>query len=257
MIESFTRLLLSKQEYRDRIFVSDPPGPALLLWTNSDFIPNISGISIVQQEGKDSEVGLKSSTLFEILKSRIYGTVPIIRVQYPPDFSYLVIEGVKYSVMEAASHISELFHLKLGATPAKAQNDANQISDLFHKWSRTAFDGAAVFKTDIDFLIVRDNTVTAIGEVKRSAKVKVGKWSPYIGINGDTNNYLLLMSFANLLNAIMLTIHHEEMNAEISLSDDTLVDVFQYNAEPNLDMLRVFAERKKDSTASLRDIFHF
>lgn len=44
------------------------------------------------------------------------------------------------SLDSAANLISKLFKNELGQNPAKIPNDAEQITDLFHLWSREAFD---------------------------------------------------------------------------------------------------------------------
>jgi hypothetical protein len=100
-----------------------------------------------------------------------------------------------------------------------------QIRDAFHIWSRNAFDGENK-KTDIDIIAYWDKDATIIGlvEVKRSAKVRVGKWRPYIE---DLNNYLLCMSFSNIINADFYTVHHTIVNQQ-PMTNKSLLDVFRY-----------------------------
>lgn len=49
-MESFAKYLLNKPDLKSRIFVSDPPGAALLLWANKSSLPKINDISIVEME---------------------------------------------------------------------------------------------------------------------------------------------------------------------------------------------------------------
>jgi hypothetical protein len=50
-MEALSNYFITLDVFKDRIFVSDPPNAALLIWTNHEFLPNISGIAIVEQQG--------------------------------------------------------------------------------------------------------------------------------------------------------------------------------------------------------------
>jgi hypothetical protein len=254
-MEALSNYFLTLDEFKNRIFVSNPPNAALLIWTNRDFLPNISGVAIVEQENQIQQIGISSGDLTDILTKQLYGTVPVLHIVYKADMTSMHINGTFYNLVDAASRIADSFHITLGVAPAKAPNNANQISDPFHIWSRDAFDGRTVMKTDIDFLLIRAGKISSVWEVKRSKIVRVGSWAPYINpnSNNDINNYLMLMSLSNLLKCKMLTVHHEEMDSQITFNGTERADFFVYNPQPSQDNLNIFALRKSSTTATINE----
>jgi hypothetical protein len=145
------------------------------------------------------------------------------------------------NIEEAAKNIASDFKLKIGASPAKVPNDISQINDPFHIWSRNAFDGYSVMKTDIDILTIDDNgeNIKSLIEIKRSKKIPVGTWKPFVNPNSkynDCNNYYLMMELADLLNTNFYTIHHELMNDDLEFHSTDNVDLFTY--KPKLERLK-------------------
>lgn len=257
-MEALSNYLEQLTAFGNRLFVSSPPGPAFLIWSNKEFLPNITGISIIEQEGALPGKGPKSAEIVEILRKQLFGTIPILHIIYKSDLSAMKINGSTYVLAEAAQIISDTFHIAIGSNPAKAPNDANQIIDPFHIWSRAAFDGSTVMKTDIDFLLIKDHKVDSIWEVKRSAKIKVGSWIPYVNPSkpNDVNNYYMLMSLSNLLKARMITVHHEEMNADAVLTGEEKADFYVYTPGPNQNMLNTFALRTENTTRVINEVFN-
>jgi len=261
-MEALSNYFLTLDALKNRIFISNPPNAALLIWTNREFLPNISGIAIVEQEGQTATIGISSNSLREILVNQLYGTVPVLHIVYKADMTSMLINGTSFQLADAANKIADSFHITLGTAPAKAPNKPSQISDPFHIWSRDAFDGITVMKTDIDFLFTRDGKISSVWEVKRSNVVRVGVWAPYVNpnTNNDINNYLMLMSFSNLLKCKMLTVHHEEMDSSVIFNGTERVDFFIYkpqpNHQPNLDTLHTFALRTSSTTATINDILN-
>jgi hypothetical protein len=200
-----------------------------------------------------NSVGLSAQSLKSILQNQLYGTIPVLHIAYKSDMSSMLIDGRSFTLKAAAEKIAESFHIKTGASPAKAPNNASQIADPFHIWSRDAFDGRTVMKTDIDFLLTRNNKVSSVWEVKRSKAIQVGQWAPYINpnTNNDINNYLMLMSLSNLLKCKMITVHHEEMDSTVAFSGNEQVDFFTYAPQPNQHNLNSFAVRKNSTTATI------
>lgn len=257
-MEALSNYFITLDRFKDRIFISNPPNAAMLIWTNRDFLPNISGISIVEQEGMKSQIGLSGQKLKIVLENQLYGTVPVLHIIYSADMKLLKIDDNDYTLEDAARNISEIFHIKLGSSPAKAPNDLTQIVDPFHIWSRDAFDGISVMKTDIDFLMTNNGKVSSIWEVKRSKVVPVGKWAPYVNpnSNNDINNYLLLMSLSNLLKCRMITVHHEEMNNAATFNGSEQVDFYVYHPKPDQDSLNSFAMRKTSTTSTINKVLN-
>jgi hypothetical protein len=113
-------------------------------------------------------------------------------------------------------------------------------------------------KTDIDFITIKDGKISSIWEIKRSEKVKVGTWSPYINptIGNDINNYYMLISLSNLLKVKMVTVHHEEMKPDVVFTGEEKVDFFIYKPKPDIESLALFAQRGKSTTGVINDVLN-
>ena len=258
-MESLGSFLLKHPTFKDRVFISNPPGAAFILWSNRDFLPNISGISIVEQLDTTCNAGISGSDLSTLLAAQLYRTIPLLYIKYHKDLEYMLIDGAKMPLEACATRISEAFSVKLGKAQAKKPNDSKQIADPFHTWSRETFDGNLVYKTDVDIVTIDESVrkIKSIIEVKRSAKVKVGKWKPYVDSkaeNNDTTNYLMSMSLCSILKANFFTIHHDKMNNEDLIGSD-LVDIFRYRPTINQEALTSFAHENNRQTKSIDSLF--
>lgn len=259
-MEVLSRYLLAAGKFDKQIFVSNPPNAALLIWTNKKYLPGITDVSIVESSAKSENSGVTAERLKTILEKQLFDTLPIAGVVYKQDLSSMNINGDDLTLDKAAQKLSELFRIDIGGNPAKAPNDAAQISDSFHLWSRDAFDGRTVMKTDIDLLRIEDERIKSIIEIKRSRKVPVGKWKPYIdagSANNDVNNYYMLMSFAGALQSSMITIHHEEMDNDATLTGEETADFFVYKPEsaPNRNVLDAFADASNRRIRKIGEVF--
>jgi hypothetical protein len=131
----------------------------------------------------------------------------------------------------------------------KAANNPQQVTDLFHVWSRASF--AGIQKTDIDFLLLDDRGIRALIEVKRSAKVPVGEWMPY-----KQDPYDGLAHFAQTWKVPLFTIHHTivgEREGEGEISYNTVVDVFEYHPHSPFDF-DSFASDSNRQVMPLQDL---
>ncbi len=263
-MEAFGRYLMNHPKYLGRVFVSSPPGAALLIWSNRDFLPNITGISLVEQVDGVNSSGIEGKALCAILKKQLYNTIPVLDIAYDGALDYMIVDGARMSLAESAGWISDKFSLKLGSHPAKKPNDLSQINDPFHLWSREAFDGRSVYKTDIDLLTLtppspgRAQKVKTIIEVKRSAKNPVGKWKPYVDLAryNDANNYLITMTLCNLLKANFYTIHHDAMDDAYDFTGNERIDMFSYKPGPDQATLRTFAHEDNRRVVSIDGLFN-
>jgi hypothetical protein len=241
-MESFTRYLSSLTKYKDRIFFSSPPDAALIIWSNIGALPAITGISLVSDINSKNEA-MPRLYLLDILKRHLPNEFPIIDVVYDFQNSFLLIGDVKFPLEEGALRLGSLLNIRIGNGKAKAPNNLDMITDSFHLWSRDVFDGQLTKKTDIDLLIVKDNVVDKIIEIKRSNKIKVGSWNPYIVNDGP--NYLMQISLCKMLSCDFITVHHEEMNESIVFNGDESVDLFIIASpigEVNRQLLRDFSD---------------
>ena len=235
-MESFAKYILNNSDLKDRVFISNPPSAALLIWTNKQTLPGITGISLVEMENTSLQSGVSTVDLNNALTNRLYGTVPISHIVYDKDLNYMRINGSQMPVSDAAVEISREFNIRLGDNPAKIPNDITQINDPFHIWSRGAFDGRSVMKTDVDVLTLNMDlkTIKSLIEIKRSRKIPVGTWKPFINprsSHNDCNNYFIMITLANLLDFYYYTIHHDIMDGEISFKEGDLVDLFTYKPD--------------------------
>lgn len=266
-MEAFGRYLLTLPKFQNRVFISNPPGAALLIWTNKASLPNITGVSVVEKVGASAETGITTAHLLEVLQRQLNNKVPVLHIQYDDAMQFLLLEGERLSLEEAAKRISNAFNIKLGQNPAKAPNSSAQINDPFHIWSRDAFDGFSVMKTDIDILFTRSSIepslelIIIVMEIKRSKKIPVGRWLPYVNPNGpnDINNYLITISLCNLIKCTFITVHHDVMDNQAVLTGEEMIDCFLYN--PGLDplslnqaMLNNFASIAKRITITVNQL---
>lgn len=139
------------------------------------------------------------------------------------------INNIRFnSLLAAANHISNALNVTLGANPAKIPNNVARITDPFHIWSRNAFDGNTVVKTDLDAIVMNANhtMISSIVESKRSQKIRVGSWLPFFD---DEPNYLLTMDLCNKLNVRLITFHHEELSNNAAINPLSNIDVFTYH----------------------------
>lgn len=259
-MEAFGRYLLNLPKYNDRVFVSNPPSAALLIWSNSEFLPNVSGITIVEKFNSNNDSGIPTARLISILKRQLYNTVPFVHIQYDEQMEFMLVNDEKMGLEDAANRISSAFSISIGRNAAKAPNNPAQIRDPFHLWSREAFDGHSVFKTDIDILTTKIEAkvekIKTIIEVKRSNKVKVGQWQPYVDPNraNDINNYLITISLCNLLKANFLTVHHEVMDENAILNGNEVIDCFWHHPVPNQNTLDSFSSIKNRKSLTINSL---
>ena len=257
-MESFAKYLLESTKLKDRLFISNPPSAAILIWTNRESLPKITGVSIVEMENSQYSSGVQIELVTEILKRKLDSISSFKHIIYNKELAYFIINNKKMSIKEAAENISQDFKLKLGASPAKVPNDVKQINDPFHIWSRNAFDGFTVMKTDIDILTIENDgkNIKSLIEIKRSKKVPVGTWRPYVNPNSkynDCNNYYLMMELADLLNTNFYTIHHELMSNELIFKPTDTVDLFTY--KPQLGQVKNQATLDAFASEDNRKIF--
>ncbi|MBY0596488.1 hypothetical protein [Bacillus bingmayongensis] len=246
-MDAFTRFIASHHSTGGRAFISNPPGPALLLWSNSNSLPNITGVSLVKSINSSTSIGVPSQIVSALLKQQLNTQINFLDIEYDPNLNGMVIDGQNYSMSDAAGYISKTFNVGLGNSNPKRPNNLSMINDPFHLWSRSVFSGTSVMKIDIDLLMLNQtmNQITSIVEIKRSARSPVGIWKPYINpqANNDINNYFMMMSFANCLGVDFHTIHHEEVRTNVALNPNDNVDIFSYrpsNQQPNQQILNLF-----------------
>lgn len=210
------------------IFVSNPPGPAILIWSNQD-VTKISGITVVQSTNYyPSQV--ENSRIKDILNHFELCNVSNLHIKYPENMEYLIINEIQFNILEGAQFISQKFGLPLASTfsgNVKPVNNLAKVNDSFHIWSRSTFDGVKVKKQDLDMVVLSEKTkkISCLFETKRSAAKKVGIWLPY---NDDKNNYLQLMATSDLLRIPFFTVHNDHPNIQSLLHDESKVDVFSY-----------------------------
>lgn len=210
------------------IFVSNPPGPAILIWSCED-ITKISGITVVESI-EYSLSPTEYARIHDILKHFEMCNIPNLYIKYPMNMEYLIINGTNYDIHAGAHLISEKFGLPLATsffTNVKPVNNLSKVTDSFHTWSRSTFDGIKVKKQDLDMVVLseKDNRISCLFETKRSAAKKVGHWTPY---PNDKNNYLQLMAVSDMLGTPFFTVHNDHPNTDTPLRNDSLVDVFSY-----------------------------
>ncbi len=219
-------------------FASRPPSSALILWWPNNS-PNRQEAFITRQVGETPH--RLESYLLEALQA------PLVLYSYDSgqDLLQFNLRGKTlkgswsdYALEEAVA--KELGIPYRGGGTRKPPNNPQQVSDLFHLWSRKAF--AEIQKTDIDLLLFNDkNDIRALIEVKRSAKRRVGEWTPY-----SSDPYDGLAYFAQTWQVMLFTVHHEvvDKNTEI-FSPEILVDVFAYDPRVSFDFAQFASESNR------------
>lgn len=219
-------------------FISQPPGPVILLWTNDQTFPNLTGVSVVSQHHQASPNNnqTNSLSLINTIANEFRGAgeppLPFLDIRYDIANNSLVIDGTQYSVKVGGEYIANIFKLAVDNNEAKLENRAGAVSDPFHIWSRDFFSGTKVRKVDIDLVIVHalNNQLSSIVEIKRSAKSNFNTWQPY---DNDKSNYEMMFALSDTLNVPFYTIHHNEVQERI-MPATSLVNVYTY--QPNRDM---------------------
>jgi hypothetical protein len=255
-MDAFIKYILNTPNLKNRVFISNPPCPHVLLWSNSNNLPYITGISILEMECRRSNcIGISVTLIEKVFRERL--NVPIIKIKYPATMEYLEIDGQRYSLTQAAYLISNTFNVQLSSAKAKRINKDSQVNDRFHIWSRDTFDGINVKKVDLDMVVFNNNTISTIIEIKRSKKEKVGKWQPYVNPtkSNDIPNYLMTMSLCNQLGCILYVVHHEILGSGILKGTD-LIDIFTYypnNFLPTQTTLNQFSANKNRQVSTVQN----
>lgn len=246
-MDAFLHFLLQTPKYGSRLFISQAPGPVLLLWCDFANGRRLAGLTLVRNENETALPGISYTTLLPVLKTRLPHPFPVMEVVYNADATAFIIDGKPHNSGEAAGLLAVRLGIRLGAKCAKRANDPAQINDVFHRWSREVFDGVAVRKADIDAILLNEkgNAIEAIIEIKRSAKDPVGHWTPYMAPSGNTDywNYLIGLTFAKMVAAHFLTFHHGLMKQEDIFTEETKVELFAFKAPTIVcsETIRLFA----------------
>jgi hypothetical protein len=263
-MDALLRYVYNIESIEPRLIIAEPPSEVLLIWARADNIPTIAGLTLVysktKKAGNESKKIIKLKNLIDELD------LNFLEIEYAEDLSQFNIDGKIYSNSEASKYIASYLGLELGSNPAKKPNDISQIRDPFHIWSRLVFDGINVRKVDIDALVFKKdfNSLKSIIEIKRSSKIKVGNWTPFVSKTGNTDyiNYLLQMNLSKFMNCKFSTIHHEVLRGKFR--DQDKMDIFELSAnqiaESEIDsrLLNVFSDRKNRlimSGEELKNIF--
>lgn len=230
-MDAFLRYLSTKDRLKGRLFISESPGLVMLVWADFTQLPKLSGITFVHQNTVRIERDAYAH-LIDVLR-RKNSSLPIHDIVYQTDLAIFIIDGVEYTNEQAALFLSESLHLAIGEKVAKKPNNPEQVLDPFHVWSRLVFDGVNVRKVDLDAIILTEdrNDIKSIIEIKRSRKVGIGKWKPYVdreAVRSDYWNYIMCLSLAKILGADFLTFHHEIMEADIEFDDNSIVELFEF-----------------------------
>ncbi|MBI0578600.1 hypothetical protein IEC97_14635 [Neobacillus cucumis] len=230
------------------VIISLPPGPAILLWTNSQSSPTLTGISVVSDLNGNyynSPQGARALALVNQLHQLIANNtnLPFLKVEYDFPNDLLVINGVNYTVLNGGQFIGQQFNLAISSSPTKAVNNLQSVTDPFHIWSRNFFSGSQVQKLDLDMIVYNSkaNNFSSIFEIKRSNKVSFNSWQPY---TADKPNYEMIMNLADLLNIPFYTIHHDEVTQRV-ISPTKQVNVYTYSSgvTSNWNNFRSFSNR--------------
>ncbi|MGE7673490.1 hypothetical protein ACQKMV_07930 [Lysinibacillus sp. NPDC094403] len=222
-----------KRDKNKNVFISDPPGPAILLWTNNQTHPNLTGISVVKELNLDYQNQNQhiSHNLITTIANEIKTntSIPFLEIEYDFLNDILIINGTRYNVSNGGNIIANTFNLTISNTPTKAVNNSQSVTDMFHIWSRSFFSGTAVRKIDTDLVVVDiiDNTLSSFVEIKRSDRVNFNSWQPF---SNDLSNYEMMFALSDALNIPFYTIHHNDVNNKI-IDANKLVNVFTY--DPN------------------------
>lgn len=232
-MDSLLKFVLTTKKFGNRLFVCDAPGPVFLVWANFVGLPKIAGVTVVIKQGHEKDNNIDYQPIINILRNKLGQKLPVLKVVYNEDVSVFTINGEEMDNLSAARAISESLKIGLGKNPAKRPNDPSQIKDPFHIWSREVFDGISVRKFDIDaFILSQDHQeIVAIVEIKRSAKVGLGKWLPYMsrtGTNSDYWNYMMAITFSKMIGVTFTTWHHELMTSEEIFDESKSFERFDF-----------------------------
>ncbi|PFE34886.1 hypothetical protein CN270_09330 [Priestia megaterium] len=220
------------------LFISQPPGPAILVWTNTNVFPNLTGVSVVSElnsVGMNSN-SVRSTNLISNLSQTITNTgnqnrstLPFLDIKYDFPNDLLIINGTNYTVTTGGDYIATQFNLSTTGSRTKSVNSSTSVTDPFHIWSRDFFSGSMVKKLDIDMASYdsSNNTFTGLFEIKRSANSNFNNWQPY---TDDKPNYEMVMALADELNIPFHTIHHNEVQERV-IDESKLVNVYSYTPQ--------------------------
>jgi len=211
--------------FGDRLVVSGVSGD-LLVWGERDFNGvKLLGLSFNTPTTAQSTTGhgdllLASGTL---MAQRI--NLPLIRIEYPPDLdtnpnSMLIIDGNQVKRVSAAATIQALLGTRYTvAGTSKAVN--RSTNDPFHVWARDTLPLNYV-RTDVDaILLTNDLKPALLIEVKRSPRVPVRNWEPFLQ---DIRNYYISDVLAKQTQLQFITLNHPYTN--VSVTDEKIVGVF-------------------------------
>lgn len=233
-MDAFLHFLLQTNKWGNRLFVSEAPGPVFLIWAAFENERKIAGITLVKRENRTTEGGVDYRTVLSIIRKALQGRLPVLEIIYNDDVTSFEVDGEQYDNEQAARLIAGKLGIRLGSKGAKRPNDPGAIRDPFHVWSREVFDGIMVRKADIDALLLTEtgDAISAIIEIKRSAKNPIGQWTPYMEPKGNTDywNYMIGISFSKMVAAHFLTFHHELMMADNAFTEETKVELFTFKA---------------------------
>lgn len=230
------------------VIISNPPGPAILLWTNSQSRPNLTGVAVVSDlngNHYNSQQGARTLALVNQLHQLIAGnsTLPFLKIEYDILNNSLVINGTNYNVTSGGQYIAQQFNLAITDSPTKSINNNQSVTDPFHVWSRNFFSGSHVQKLDLDMIVYDTNSssFSSIFEIKRSNAVNFNSWQPY---NNDQPNFEMTMNLSDILNVPFYTIHHNEVTQRV-ISSGKQVNVYTYkpNVTKNWNKFRSLANR--------------
>jgi hypothetical protein len=259
-MDAFLHFLSQTRRYGSRLFISQSPGPAFLLWCDFANGRRMAGLTLVRQKnGNTSTEDISCTCILPVLKARLPRQFPVLDVVYNSDATAFIIDGKDCNKEEAAKLLAGKLGLRLGRAPAKRPNDPEQINDVFHQWSREVFDGISVRKADIDAILLNENkdAIEALIEIKRSAKNPIGHWTPYMEQTGNTDywNYIIGLTFSKMVAAHFLTFHHGLMKTEDIFTAETKVELFAFKA-PTLvcsETIKVFASAANRKIYSGKD----
>ncbi|WP_394679146.1 hypothetical protein [uncultured Exiguobacterium sp.] len=246
-----------------KAFISNPPGPAIILFSNNTVFPKLSGIAVVKEKNMSNPNSNQEnsssliSTIVENIRSNSF--VPSLNIEY--DFTdlndtnhSLYINGNQYNVTDGGKLIASTFSIEIGPEVPKAVTSTEAVKDPFHLWSSDLFDGHLVKKIDLDLVIVdtANHTISTLVEIKRSDKADFDKWKPY---QADYNNYAMMLSLSDALGTKFITIHHNEMLNRV-IDPTKLVNIYSYiaNSSMNWESFRDLQNRLQLSAQKAVDL---
>ena len=211
--------------FGDRLAVSGVSGD-LLVWGERIYNGvKLLGLSFNTPTTAQSTTGhgdllLASGTL---MAQRM--NVPFIRIEYPPNLdtnanSTLIIDGQQVKGVRAAATIQAI--LGTSYTVAGTSKTVNRsTNDPFHVWAREAMPLNYV-RTDVDAILhTPDLKPALLIEVKRSPRVPVRNWEPFLQ---DIRNYYISDVLAKQTQLQSITLNHPYTN--VPVTDEKIVGVF-------------------------------